>query len=92
MSINFSLNRERMFKEVAQCVALNRLDSLMSFCNSCSLNYEGHPFPECMKCKVWQGIRTVSTRKVTGVTRRATMDHLEGFGSMPERKVKLAAG
>lgn len=91
MSINFSLSRERMLKEVEQCVALNRLDNLMSFCNSCSLDYECRPIPECRKCRVWQAIRRVSVRKVAEAAKIALLNH--GDGSGPEgQQWKVAAG
>ena len=69
MSVNFYLNREQMSKEVEQCIALNRLETLMSFCNSCVLKiFENRLIPECHECKVGRGIKTVSKkRKVRNV-------------------------
>jgi hypothetical protein len=61
MGVNFYLSRERMFKEVDQCIALNKLETLMSFCNSCHFKIlEDMPVPECHKCKVQRGIKTLS--------------------------------
>jgi hypothetical protein len=64
MGIHFCLNRERMFKEVAQCIALGRLGTLMSFCNSCSFKLvEDGPVPECHNCKIQRGIKTLLNRE-----------------------------
>jgi hypothetical protein len=64
MSVNFCPDRERMFKEVEQCIILDRLENLISFCNSCSLkDFNGRPVPECRECKIQRGIKTVSKKK-----------------------------
>ncbi len=66
MKINFYPCRDRMFKEIEHCTVLKRIDTLLSFCNSCVYrvgeNVEAHR--ECLTCKVRQGMnRTLNNRK-----------------------------
>jgi hypothetical protein len=64
MSVNFYLDRKQMFKEVEQCILLDRLDTLMSFCNSCSFKVvKNNRIPECNDCRVQRGIKAVRKKK-----------------------------
>jgi hypothetical protein len=63
MSVNFCPDRKRMFKEAEQCIILNRLDSLMSFCNSCLFKLSRKiRFSECHDCKIKRGIKTLQRK------------------------------
>lgn len=56
MSINFLPLREQMIKEIKRCISHSRLDTLLSFCNSCVYKlYENVITPECRACHVHQG-------------------------------------
>jgi hypothetical protein len=72
MGVNFYLDRERMLEEVERCVALDRLDNLLSFCNSCSFKaFKASRLPECLNCKVQRGINALQRRKTNGVAQVA---------------------
>jgi hypothetical protein len=79
MGVHFYLNRERMFKEVDQCIALSRLGTLMSFCNSCLFKLvEERPVPECHDCKVQRGIKTLLGKQEIKKDRQVTLLSFRG--------------
>lgn len=56
MGINFFPLREQMLKEIERCISLSKLDTLLSFCNSCIYKlYESAITPECRSCHMHQG-------------------------------------
>jgi len=64
MAFNFFPNREQMSKEVELCIAIGKLDTLLSICNSCvNKLFDNNSIPECCACKVQQGIIKVSNKK-----------------------------
>jgi len=65
MSINFYPFREQLAKEVEQCIALGKLDTLLSFCNSCVFKmFEKRIEPECQTCMIKHGIaRAIQEKK-----------------------------
>jgi hypothetical protein len=65
MSVNFNISQKNLSKEVNQCIALYKMDTLLSFCNSCTSNILPRRInPECQACKITYGIQTiVSARK-----------------------------
>lgn len=63
MSINFLPLREQMIKEIERCISLSRLDTLLSFCNSCMYKlYESAITPECRACHVRQGATKIRNK------------------------------
>lgn len=66
MSVNFNLSREQMSKEIDQCIALNRMDTLLSLCNSCVSSMLERRFEyECQNCKIRFGINKILSKKKT---------------------------
>lgn len=65
MSINFYPFREQLAKEIEQCITLGRMDTLISFCNSCVFKmFAKRIEPECQTCMIKQGIvRTIQEKK-----------------------------
>jgi hypothetical protein len=61
MNLKFYLLKERMFKEVEDCITQGRLETLLSFCNCCLYKmFEDSPLSECQECRVQQGIAQLS--------------------------------
>jgi hypothetical protein len=64
MSVNFNPLRERMSKEIDQCIAIRNMDTLLSFCNSCISSRLPKRFAyECQNCKVQRAIAELSSKK-----------------------------
>jgi hypothetical protein len=64
MSVVFYPNRDQMSKEVELCVKLNRLETLLSFCNSCMFKiFEFRFIRLCRACHVHQAIAKVSKKE-----------------------------
>lgn len=60
MSVNFNISQENLSKEINQCIALCNMDTLLSFCNSCTSNMLPRRVnPECQACKIKYGIYTI---------------------------------
>jgi hypothetical protein len=54
-----------MVKEVERCISHSRLDTLLSFCNSCVYNlYESAINPECRVCHVHHGATKIQKKTV----------------------------
>jgi hypothetical protein len=63
MSVVFYPNRDQMSKEVELCVKLNRLETLLSFCNSCMFKiFEFRFIRLCRACNVHHAITRVSKK------------------------------
>lgn len=76
MSINFFPLREQMLQEIERCVSHAKLDTLLSFCNSCIYKLYGSAItPECRTCHVHQGAAKIRKR-----TRRAPVEGEELLG------------
>lgn len=63
MNLNFAPKREEMDREIEHCVELNRLDTLISLCNSC-LNQrdETTTLSSCHTCTIQVGRETILKR------------------------------
>ncbi len=65
MNINFLPLREQMVKEIERCISLSKLDTLLSFCNSCIYKlYESAITPECRACHVHQGAAKLQKKTI----------------------------
>lgn len=76
MSINFYPCRIKMSKEIGRCIAMEQLDTLLSFCNSCIYRiFEKAQVNECYTCEVQQAVRELE-RDVheAPVTERGRLD------------------
>lgn len=64
MSIHFTLSRGQISEKIDQCIALNRIDTLLSLCNSCVSSMLERRFEyECHNCKIRYGINKILVRK-----------------------------
>ena len=57
IKINFYPFRPQMSKEIERCIASGKVDTLLSFCNSCIFNISLKRIePECKTCYVNEGM------------------------------------
>lgn len=77
MAINFYPNRERLSKEIDECVVSRKREVLMSFCRCCIYNIfdESTIVTECFKCGIQHGIV-----KLSNALKRTDAPDLEFLG------------
>ncbi len=65
VKINFYPFRPQMAREIEQCVASGRIDTMLSFCNCCIFNISlKRSEPECNACYINHGIeKTIRLQK-----------------------------